>query len=173
MKSMLLVTAMFIGSCAFADELKVVLSYKEKVAGDVIKTVELLSNNIDPNGSSADEIFQLRIDGVKKTNIPKDVLANLNANRRSISYDSLSGGIEHTNLDALCRIGGSSSGAILEARYLEYQNYRIVDDAMKTVYAEAYNCLFDEVFFPKKDSARVDAAQIMAIMRTILAYDAQ
>jgi len=144
----------------------VVLSLKTQVGDQIVSTTELYSNQVDPNTSSIDDTFRLVVNG-KTVDAPQELLADLTRNRRTYSYDSMTDGVEHVKSPAMCMLGGEAQGYILETRYLDYKDSQIISHAMKPVYAESANCLFNEQYIPNDRNAELSSAQSLATLKTL------
>ncbi|HEX4997547.1 MAG TPA: hypothetical protein VFY29_04950 [Terriglobia bacterium] len=153
---------------AFAADPVVVLRFQAKVDGRAVSTVEFYNCEIDPNRKLADCPQYVLVDG-RRINAPERILARLDNIRRSFSYDSQSGGIRPpAAAGPMCLLGGPAEGAVLEARYLTYdQSYRIAANEMKPVFGVAYNCLFKELYAPVQANAREDARAALEILGTL------
>lgn len=150
-------------------EQTLLLNLKYKSDNTVTKEIRFYGNDIDPNSSSIDDQFSLSIDG-QFIKVPRSIYNRLEGLRRSFSYDSLSGGIQKETVDPMapiCLLGGPARGIILEARYLNYQSYRIVSSQMRPVFSLAGNCLFTESYSPIKSYAREDARAVVEILNTV------
>ncbi len=131
------------------------------------REIKFYGNDIDPNSTSIDDSFSLKIDG-KSIEPPEQLSRRLDRLRRSFSYDSLSGGIqEPPQRRVSCNLGGPAEGVILETRYLTYQNFKIVDHEMRPVFGMAENCLFKELYKPVNSNAREDARGVIEILNTL------
>ncbi len=133
------------------------------------RQIQFYGNDIDPNSTSVDDSFSLKIDG-KSIEAPEELYKRLDRLRRTFSYDSLSGGIEEPSESTIrCNLGGSAEGMILEARYLTYKTPElvIVDDEMRPVLGLAENCLFTELYTPVNSNAREDARGVLEILNTL------
>lgn len=133
------------------------------------REIQFYGNEIDPNSISIDDRFSLTIDG-KSVQLPEQLYRRLNWLRRSFSYDSLSGGIQHpSEAGPLCMLGGPAMGLILEARYLTYQTpeFRIVGHEMQPVFGMAQNCLFTDLYKPVNSNAQEDARAVIEILNTL------
>lgn len=146
---------------------KLLLSLEFKSAGQVTEQVSLYGNDIDPNSRSVDDRYRLVING-KVRKVSPALLAQLATARRGYSYDHFTGGIKRKKLRAICMLGGKPRGLVLKARYLVYQDHRIVKSAMRPVYSEQGNCLFDELYAPVKTQAKLEAAKALASLKTLL-----
>ncbi|WP_300506368.1 hypothetical protein [Crocosphaera sp.] len=132
------------------------------------REIQFYGNDIDPNSTSIDDSFSLKIDG-ESIEIPEQLYRRLDRLRRSFSYDSLSGGIqEPSETRVICNLGGPAEGMILEARYLTYNSeWKIVDHEMRPVFGMAENCLFKELYTPVNSNAREDARGVIEILNTL------
>lgn len=133
------------------------------------RELQFYGNDIDPNSTSIDDSFSLKIDG-KSIEAPEELYRRLDRLRRNFSYDSLSGGIqEPSETMARCNLGGPAEGMILEARYLTYKTpeWTIVDHEMRPVLGVAENCLFQELYEPINSNAREDARGVIEILNTL------
>jgi hypothetical protein len=99
---------------------------------------------------------------------PDSILRRLNSLRRPFSYDSLSGGVRRESRQFMCMMAGPAIGAVLEARYLTYdQGFRITADAMKPVLGVAENYLFADLPAPVNAEARENARAAAEALATI------
>ncbi|BDA69518.1 hypothetical protein CAL7716_036840 [Calothrix sp. PCC 7716] len=131
------------------------------------KEIHFYGNDIDPNSVSIDDRFSLTIDG-KSIQLPKQLYRRLDQLRRSFSYDSLSGSIQQPKEEeSACALGGSAEGIILKARYLTYNNHRIVKNEIKPVFGLAQNCLFTDIYKPVNSNAQEDARAVFEILNTL------
>ncbi len=132
------------------------------------REIQFYGNDIDPNSTSIDDSFSLKING-ESIEIPEQLYRRLDRLRRSFSYDSLSGGIqEPSESRVICNLGGPAEGMILEARYLTYNSeWKIVDHEMRPVFGMAENCLFKELYTPVNSNAREDARGVIEILNTL------
>jgi hypothetical protein len=162
---------LFIVINAVAADPVLVLSLKTKTDGRVVSTVEFFTCEKDPNVKLATCPQHVLVDG-KKANVPERILQRLDSLRRSFSYDSQSGGIRPGGgRGAICMMGGPSQGAVLEVRYLTYnENFKIVADEMKPVIGVPGNCLFTESYSPTQNNAREDARAVAEILETIRGF---
>ncbi len=77
---------------AWAEQ-TLLLDLKYKSDTKVIKEVTFYGNCIDPNHSSTEDRFSVRIDD-QPIEVPESIYWRLHQLRRSFSYDELSGGID-------------------------------------------------------------------------------
>lgn len=147
-------------------EQTLLLNLKYKSDNIVTNEIKFYGNDIDPNSSSINDQFSLYIDN-QIINIPRSIYSKIESLRRSFSYDNLSGGIQQNAVTSICFLGGASSGITLEARYLTYQDYRIISSQMRPVFSLASNCLFTENYSPINSYAREDARAVVEILDTI------
>ena len=142
------------------------LQYKSDTT--TTREIQFYGNDIDPNSTSIDDSFSLKIDG-ESIEIPEQLYRRLDRLRRSFSYDSLSGGIqEPPERTFTCNLGGPAEGIILEARYLTYNSEsKIIDNEMRPVFGMAENCLFKELYTPVNFNAREDARGVIEILNTL------
>lgn len=148
-------------------EQTLLLNLKYKSDNTVTKEIKFYGNDIDPNSWSIDDQFSLSIDG-QLIKAPDSIYGRLEGLRRSFSYDILSGGIQQKEIGKFgCRLGGPAKGIVLEARYLTYQNTRIISSQMRPVFSLASNCLFPETYSPIKSNAREDARAVVEILNTL------
>jgi hypothetical protein len=148
-------------------QFKLILSLENKVGEVVVSQIDLFANDIDPNLVTTDDEYCLEIDG-NIVKAPKELLFDLDTSRKAFSYDHFTGGLRSFYSGSLCQMAGEPAGSILRARYLTYQDHRIVDDEMRAVYSENRNCLFTEGFAPNKKDSEKAAAKTMAILQTIM-----
>ncbi|WP_162933041.1 hypothetical protein [Roseovarius sp. EL26] len=151
---------------AVAEDLHLVLELKSHVDDEVVQVVALYVSEIDPNKRSADDEYRLEIDG-KAVDLPQNLLAGINHQRRSYSYDGQSGGIETVDPAAVCMLGGPAAGETLEALYLTYENHKITGSEMRPVLSEATNCLFTPHINPSKLHAHLAAVKALGQLQTV------
>ena len=135
--------------------------------GDVLQSITVLGNSIDPNTRSDTDAFALAVNGAPRT-AKGDVIAGLALDRRTFSYDVLSGGIESVTPQLRCNLGGPARGWVLEVRYLTYSDGAITGDQMRPVFSRPDNCLFQPLIRPKDDQAALEAAEMLGRLRTLL-----
>ena len=144
------------------------LNLKYKSGNTVTKEIKVYGNYINPNTWSSNEQFSLSIND-RFIKIPESIYDRLKTLRRRFSYDSLSGGIQQSTgaRGPICRLGGPATGVVLEARYLTFQNNKIVSSQMRSVLSQPGNCLFTEWYSPKESDAREDARGVVEILNTL------
>ena len=154
---------------AMDDHHKLLLSMKHYLGDEVVKEVNFYGTEIDPNVMSNEYgQFKLTVDGVEMDNLNDSTYWRLNKLRRLFSYDTFSQGIQQLEPGkAMCKLGGPASGITLEARYLTYQNHKIVHDEMRPVYDRALNCLFQRRYQPVDENAREAARGALETLRTL------
>ncbi len=74
-------------------EQRLLLNFQYRSDTTTTREIQFYGNDIDPNSTSIDDSFSLKIDG-KSIEIPESLYRRLETLRRSFSYDSLSGGIQ-------------------------------------------------------------------------------
>ena len=150
-----------------AEEI-LLLNLQYKSDKTTTREIQFYGNDIDPNSTSIDDSFSLKIDG-KSIEEPEPLYRRLETLRRTFSYDSLSGGIQEPSESiARCNLGGPAEGMILKARYLTYNSeWKIVDHEMRSVFGMAENCLFKELYTPVNSNAREDARGVIEILNTL------
>ena len=158
----------FITNTAFADT-ELLLRLKFISDDQVTKTISFYGDHIDPNISYHNEQFKIKIDDTDIYDIKFATLHRLNHLRRQFSYDFQSGGIDQSDSSngIACRLGGSSSGILLEVRYVTYNDSVIVSDEMLPVYDLPLNCLYNPHFKPKSSDAKQAARGAVETLRTI------
>lgn len=145
------------------------LQYKSDTT--TTREIQFYGNDLDPNSTSIDDKFSLKIDG-KSVDAPDELYRRLDRLRRNFSYDSLSGGIQDPPQRMVsCNLGGPAEGMILWARYLTYENFQIVDHEMRPVFGMAENCLFKDLYQPVNSNAREDARGVIEILNTLNLLD--
>ncbi|ACB50799.1 unknown [Crocosphaera subtropica ATCC 51142] len=143
------------------------LNLQYKSDATITREIQFYGNDIDPNSTSIDDNFSLKIDG-KLIEAPDELYRRLDRLRRSFSYDSLSGGIQDPSQSIVsCNLGGPAEGMILSVRYLTYQDFKIVDHEMRPVFGLAENCLFKELYQPVNSNAKEDARGVIEILNTL------
>ncbi|MGK7956066.1 MAG: hypothetical protein AB4063_12575 [Crocosphaera sp.] len=153
-------------------EQRLLLNFQYRSDTTTTREIQFYGNDIDPNSTSIDDSFSLKIDG-KSIEIPESLYRRLETLRRSFSYDSLSGGIQDPPQSIVsCNLGGPAEGMILEARYLTYNSeWTIVDHEMRPVFGLAENCLFKELYQPVNSNAREDVRGVIEILNTLSLLD--
>ncbi|MGK7885940.1 MAG: hypothetical protein AB4057_15120 [Crocosphaera sp.] len=166
--NMMLVTCLAIFPNVVKAEEILLLNLQYKSDATTTRQIQFYGNDIDPNSTSIDDSFSLKING-ESIEIPEQLYRRLDRLRRSFSYDSLSGGIEEpSERKVICNLGGPAEGMILEARYLTYNSeWKIVDHEMRPVFGMAENCLFKELYTPVNSNAREDARGVIEILNTL------
>ena len=170
MKKLLqIMCALLISPLLSADE-ELLLNLKFIRNGEVEKEVALYGSLKNPNSSSIDEVFFVRINGSDAL-ASSNTIGRLNHLRRYFSYDSLSGGI--TKLPASpvrCRMLADSVGLRLETLYLTFEEGVITNSEMKPVYEVARNCLFRPGMAPAGGQAKESARAAIEVLRTVDDY---
>jgi hypothetical protein len=161
------VLAMFSPPLAHAtDDMRVLLKLERLVDGKVAGSVELFGNTIDPNTQSTDDHFRLEVNG-KKVSVPERLLSRLVYQRRSYSYDELSGGVSNSEGKALCRMAGPAKGERLLTLYVTYTDYKITASELRPVLTDASNCLFKLNSKPNDADATLAAAKTLASLQLL------
>ena len=155
-----------------AEDLHLVLELKTHVDDQVTDTVALYASEIDPNKRSSADEYRLEINGAQ-IDLPQELLAQINHQRRSYSYDAQSGGIETMEPAAVCMLGGPAMGETLQSLYLTYEDHKISDSEMRPVLSEATNCLFSPHINPTKTQAYLAAVKALAQLQTVRAMQSQ
>ena len=163
----LLAAALWLAAPGFADEMRPILRLDKLVDGKAAQTVTLYASDIDPNSASVDDRYRLTVNG-RDVDLPRDLLARLDRQRRGYSYDTFTGGIHQDEAKALCRMAGPALGSVLSVRYLTYRDHAITGSRMRPVLSRAENCLFSLRLRPVSDEARFEAAGAMATLQTLL-----
>ncbi|SLN47283.1 hypothetical protein ROA7450_02344 [Roseovarius albus] len=167
-----LTTALLLGlaSPAVAKDMHLVLELETHVDDEVTEVVSLYASGIDPNKRSADDAYRLEINGAE-VNVPQELLAQINNQRRGYSYDTLSGGIETTEPQAICMLGGPAVGEVLKSLYLTYEDHQITGSEIRPVLSEATNCLFTLDINPSEQNAYMAAVKALAQLQTLRAVN--
>ncbi|MEM8594524.1 MAG: hypothetical protein AAGF06_06890, partial [Pseudomonadota bacterium] len=111
--------------------------------------------------------YEMQFNG-RHVAISSDFMNELASLRRDVSYDIHTKGIVSKKRRILCKLGGSSSGLVLSARYLTYQKHRIVADQLKPVYSVAGNCLFNEHYAPITEKSKLTASRLLGMMDVLM-----
>nr|MDT0251688.1 hypothetical protein [Endozoicomonas sp.] len=163
---LLLITAF---SNAAENQHKLLLSLKYHQNSEVINEVNFYGTKIDPNViSNEEEQFKITVNGIEVDFLNDATYWRLHKLRRSFSYDTFSQGIEKLDVHmSRCRLGGPARGLLLEARYLTYENNRIVQDEMRPIYDVPLNCLYRPEYQPVSHHAREAVRGVIETLRTI------
>ena len=148
-------------------EMHPILQLEKMVDDQSTHTLTLYASDIDPNSSATDDSYRLTVNG-RKLDVPHDVLARLDRERRGYSYDAFTDGVHEETARAVCMMAGPARGSVLSVLYLTYENDQIAASEMRPVLTRADNCLFTKRVRPVSDDARFEAAGAMATLQTIL-----
>jgi hypothetical protein len=156
-----------LATSAQAADMQPILQLDKLVDGEPAQTVTLYATDIDPNSSSVDDSYRLTVNG-QEVDLPRDLLARLDHERRGYSYDNFTDGIAQDDAKAVCMMAGPALGSVLSVLYLTYEDHKITASEMRPVLSRADNCLFVTRIRPVSDEARFEAAGAMATLQTLL-----
>lgn len=160
----LIISLVGTGFAQAQSEILLRLSYL--VDGEAQSSITVYGNAIDPNVISADDRYRVEIDG-RRVALNDGFVRRTAAARRGFSYDHFTGGITVETAGPICSMGGPAEGWILETRYLDYEDFRIVGDQLRAVYSEG-NCLFRPLVRPVEEQALTAAAGVFSRLQTAL-----
>lgn len=156
-----------LSSATASDKLHLLLSLQRSTNGAITDTISIWGTDIDPNSSSVDDRYELRLNGTP-VEAPDHLLAALDAARRGYSYDSFTKGITQDTAKAICNMAGPAKGQMLLTRYLTYENAQISSSDMQVVLCEPLNCLYAPRVHPNDMAAHLAATRALGSLSTLL-----